>query len=484
MDARTDSKHIPLCVDLDGTLVSTDTLWEAVVAVLFRNPLMLFSVVAWALAGKARLKHEIAARHGADPAEWPYSPELLSWLRAEKASGRRLVLATGAAGRTAAAIAEHLALFDEIVHSSEEENLTGPRKRDLLVKRFGLSGFDYVGNSRDDIPAFEAAREAIVVAPDRAVRRWHRQNGGRLIEGAARDWKTALKAIRIHQWLKNVLVFVPLMLSQEYANPAVLMAAVAAFFAFSFAASSVYILNDLTDLKNDRRHSTKCRRPLASGTMTIPHGVGIAVLLAASSFLLALTLPLAFLGVLAVYAVVTTTYSFLLKRKLLVDVFTLASLYTLRIVAGAAATGMAFSFWLLAFSIFFFLSLALVKRYVELDELLKAEDTCPETKGAGRGYYAIDFEMVGQAGIASTFSAALVLALYVHSGEVSVAYATPWLLWPLCPLILYMLLRIWMLARRGLVQDDPVVFIMRDWRSQLVMACGAVLVVAASLVQL
>jgi 4-hydroxybenzoate polyprenyltransferase len=394
------------------------------------------------------------------------------------------VLATGAAGRTARAIAAHLDLFDEVVHSTVERNLTSRQKRDLLVERFGEAGFDYVGNSRDDLAVFDAAREAVIVSPDRAALAWHRANGGRLIKGAERNWKTVLKAIRVHQWLKNVLILVPVVLNQEYASLQVIGAAILAFFSFSFAASAVYVLNDLTDLRNDRKHTTKRARPLASGALSIPNGVAIGAALASASLILALMLPPAFLGVLVFYAAATTTYSFVLKRKLLVDVFTLASLYTLRIVAGAMATGTEFSFWLLAFSIFFFLSLALVKRYVELDELVQAEGERRDKKGVGRGYYAIDFEMVGQAGIASAFSAALVLALYVHSEEVALMYPTPWLLWPLCPLILYMLLRIWMLARRGQMHDDPVVFIMRDWRSQLIMCFGAVLVIVANLVAL
>ena len=485
MDARTEARHIPLCVDLDGTLITTDTLWEAVVVLVFRNPLIVFRLFAWALAGKARLKHEVAARYVIEADSWPYHGPLIDWLRGEKAAGRRLVLATGAAGSTASAIAAHLDLFDEVLHSDRERNLTSRRKRDLLVERFGLSGFDYVGNSRDDLAVFEAAREVTVVSPDRAAAHWQQAHGARLLESAPRRGiRTVFKAIRVHQWLKNVLIFVPLVLNQEYASLGTALAALVAFFAFSFAASAVYVLNDLTDLKNDRKHKTKRKRPLASGALSIPHGVMIGCGLALASLALALTLPWEFLGVLIVYAIVTTTYSFVLKRKLLVDVFTLASLYTLRIVAGAMATGTVFSFWLLAFSIFFFLSLALVKRYVELDELVKAEGESIGSKGVGRGYYTIDFEMVGQAGIASAFSAALVLALYVHSEEVSLMYGTPWLLWPLCPLILYMLLRIWMLARRAQMHDDPVVFIMRDWRSQLVMGFGAALVVTASMLTL
>jgi hypothetical protein len=400
MDARTEARHIPLCVDLDGTLITTDTLWEAAIALVFRNPLIVFRLVAWALAGKARLKHEVAGAlcdRGRCLALSRIADRVAANGKSHPAAAS--CLRRVPTGSTAAAIAAHLDLFDEVVHSDRERNLTSRQKRDLLVERFGLSGFDYVGNSRDDLAVFEAAREVTVVSPDRAAARWQKAHGARLLDGAPRrGFRTVLKAIRVHQWLKNVLIFVPLVLNQEYASIGTALAAVVAFFAFSFAASAVYVLNDLTDLKNDRKHKTKRNRPLASGALSIPHGVMIGCGLALASLGLALTLPWEFVGVLVVYAVVTTTYSFVLKRKLLVDVFTLASLYTLRIVAGAMATGTDFSFWLLAFSIFFFLSLALVKRYVELDELVKAEGESIGSKGVGRGYYTIDFEMVGQAG--------------------------------------------------------------------------------------
>ena len=323
---------------------------------------------------------------------------------------------------------------------------------------------------------FESARKAIVVAPDRAARRWATAHGAEIAVERRVNARLLLKAMRVHQWLKNALLAVPLVLHHELLNISLLASVIVAFFSFSFAASFVYILNDLADLENDRLHHRKKERPLASGRLAIPSGMGLACVLLAASLALALLLPLVYLGVLFIYIAATTAYSFVLKRKLLVDVFTLAGLFTLRIIAGAAAIASDLSFWLLAFSIFFFLSLALVKRYVELSEITSEEGS----KKLGRGYYAVDFEMIGQAGISSAFGAALVLALYVNSDEVQQMYAMPLLLWPLCPMIVYMLLRIWMLARRGQMHDDPVVFIISDWRSQLVAAVGAILVLAAA----
>lgn len=477
MDARTETRHIPLCVDLDGTLLAADTLWEGAAIVLLRNPLMFFPMILWILKGKARLKHEIAARSGRQAADWPYREAVLARLKHESETGRQVILVTGAAESVARGVADHAGMFSSIMHSSPDLNLTSHRKRDLLVANFGESGFDYMGNSRDDIPVFDAARRAIVVAPDAAAEKWRRSHDAERLDTGKTSHLAALKSIRVHQWAKNVLIAVPLALNHDILRLEAIVATVMAFFAFSFLASAVYVINDLSDLANDRRHPKKRNRPLASGQMSVPMGAAIAACLVFASLGLASMLPLEFAGVLGFYALVTTAYTFVLKRKLLVDVFTLAGLYTVRIIAGAAATGAGLSFWLLAFSIFFFLSLALVKRYVELDEFEgKAGNAVP-----GRGYSSVDFDMVGQAGISSAFTSALVLALYIHSKEMEEMYSLPWALWPLCPLVLYMLLRIWMLARRRMLHEDPVVFIMRDWRSLVTMAIGGVMVLIGAI---
>ncbi|HEV7318896.1 MAG TPA: UbiA family prenyltransferase [Ensifer sp.] len=472
MDARTETRHIPLCVDLDGTLLAADTLWEGAAILLLRNPLMLFPLLFWLVKGKARLKHEVALRSGRKAEDWPYRQVVIDRLTEEKQSGRELVLVTGAAPSVAKDIADHVGLFASVMHSTHDLNLTSSRKRDALVERFGDGAFDYMGNSRDDIAVFEAARRAIVVAPDAAAEKWRRNHDAERLDTGKASMLVPLKSIRVHQWAKNVLIGVPMILNHEVLHVDAIVSVVIAFFAFSFLASAVYVINDLSDLANDRRHAKKRHRPLASGQMSVPTGLVLAGCLVLASLALTLLLPWKFAGVLAFYACATTAYTFVLKRKLLVDVFTLAGLYTTRIVAGAAATGTELSFWLVSFAIFFFLSLALVKRYVELHEF----DDKDGGNVPGRGYLAVDFEMVGQAGVASAFTAALVLALYVHSKELQDMYTTPWALWPLCPLVLYMLLRIWMLARRGMLHEDPVVFIMRDWRSQLTMLIGALLI--------
>ncbi|OLP60079.1 prenyltransferase [Xaviernesmea oryzae] len=478
MDVRTESRHIPLCVDLDGTLLATDTLWEGIAVVLMRNPFLVFHLLYWLSRGKGRLKHEIAARTGRCAKDWPYREAVLRRLERERESGRQIVLVTGAAESIARDVSDHTGLFTAILHSSNDHNLTRNRKRDALVARYGEAGFDYMGNCADDVPVFKAARRAIVVAPDGPAERWRRRHDAERLDLGPQSAIAALKCIRMHQWAKNVLIGVPMVLNHDILHIDAVINTILAFFAFSFLASAVYIINDLSDLTNDRNHPKKRYRPLASGQISVPMALSLALCLVLASLSLSALLPIEFAGTLAIYVVATTAYTFVLKRKLLVDVFTLAGLYTMRIAAGSAATQTDLSFWLLAFSIFFFLSLALVKRYVELDEhVARAEDVLVP----GRGYRPVDFEMVGQAGVASAFTSALVLALYVHSKEMMEMYALPWALWPLCPLVLYMQLRIWMLARRRMLHEDPVVFIMRDWRSLVIMSIGAMLILAGAL---
>jgi len=478
MDARSERNAVPLAVDLDGTLIATDLLWEGIFLLLRRNPLCLFLLPFWLLSGgKARLKCEIADRVDLDPAGLPYRQELLVRLREERSGGRYIVLATAAPKRFADAIAAHLGVFDRVISTDRDCNMASRRKTQALIEAFGDGGFDYAGNSRADLAVFDAARRAIVVAPDRAAARWQGKHGGELLPARKPTLRTILKMLRVHQWVKNALIFVPMVLSHEYFNLPLILACAIAFISFSAAASAIYILNDFFDLSLDRRHPTKRHRPFASGLLSMPFGIVSMAVLLAVSFSTALLLPPIFMGVLAIYLAATTAYSLSIKRMLLLDVLTLAGLYTLRLLAGCAATGIEVSFWLLAFSIFFFLSLALVKRYVELrsTELPEGE------RIAGRGYRAEDQEIVAQAGMASAFSSALVLALYIQGNSVKELYEYPFLIWPLGPIVLYLTMRIWILARRDEMHDDPIVFIIRDWRSQLVAGFGAVLLFAAGL---
>ncbi|NDV86888.1 UbiA family prenyltransferase [Aurantimonas aggregata] len=469
MDARAPQTERPIFVDLDGTLIRSDLLWETLFLVARQRPVALLRVPGWLFEGKARLKAELAHSCELDPALLPYREEVVALLRREKAAGRTIILATGANEKLAHAVADHLGLFDAVMASSDTVNLTSERKLDRILAEHGEHDFDYVGNSHEDICLLEKAATATVVAPDKAAHSWQTRTGSARIDAEPGAARAAIKAMRPHQWLKNVLVFVPIALTHEFLDLQMLLAGFLAFVSFSAAASAVYILNDLLDLTADRRHKTKRRRPFASGRISIPTGLKLAGGLLALSVGVAAILPIEFAVVLAAYIVTTTAYSFFLKRMLLIDVLTLAGLYTTRIIAGSEAAGAESSFWLLAFSVFFFLSLALVKRFTELQDF----GIGAHRSKTGRGYVDADLETLSQAGMSSGFAAVLVLALYIDSPAIREHFAVPYLVWPLCPLVLYIIVRIWILARRNEMHEDPVVFIMQDWRSQMMIGLGA-----------
>ncbi|MBO1041644.1 UbiA family prenyltransferase [Brucella pituitosa] len=471
MDERLKSQDVPLAVDLDGTLIATDLLWESAFVLLKKNPLFLFLLPIWLLSGKAHLKQQIARRIVMDASLLPYRQEFLEYLRQEHANGRRLVLATAAADPLAQAVASELGIFETVLATTGKNNLSSHAKARALTEHYGLKGFDYAGNDRADIAVFEAARKVVVVAPDRAAARFQKANGGRLFEKSAAGIKSYLKMLRVHQWLKNLLVFVPAILAHTIFFPDVLLASILAFIAFSAAASAIYILNDIIDLPLDRQHTRKRSRPFASGALSIPFGLKVSALLLLIAAATCFFLPPIFALVIGLYLVATTAYSLVLKRALLVDVICLAALYTLRLLGGTAATEIPQSFWLTAFAMFFFLSLALVKRYVELQHSTVTE----KDRIAGRGYRPEDRDIVGQSGVASGFTAVVVLALYINSAAVQELYTYPWLIWPLVPIVLYIIIRVWILAHRKEMDDDPVVFLANDWRSQAVIAIGAVL---------
>lgn len=477
MDQRLKSTDRPIYVDLDGTLLRTDLLWESLFQALRRKPEVILALFGWLLNGIAYTKARLAEAADIDVTSLPYRSEVVDRLKDEKALGRRLVLATGSTDSLAQAVAGHLGLFDAVLASDEATNLTSERKLARIRAEADANGFDYYGNSHHDICLFGAAVEATVVAPDRAASQWQAQSGAERIEAADSQVKAALHAMRPHQWIKNTLVFVPAILDHEIFHGAVLLSAFLAFLAFSLAASAIYILNDLMDLEADRKHSSKYKRPFASGRLSVPAGLLLALGLVATAFALAAFLPIEFAGVLMLYLFITTAYSMAVKRMLLLDVFVLAGLYTIRVLAGGVAASIEYSFWLLAFSVFFFLSLALVKRFTELQQVGETASRAV----TGRGYRHVDLEAISQAGMTSGFAAVLVLALYIQSPAIEQAYSFPELIWLLCPLILYIIMRIWILARRNEMHEDPIVFILRDWRSQLMIGCGALLFLIAAI---
>ncbi|MEP3430130.1 MAG: UbiA family prenyltransferase [Roseibium sp.] len=476
MEQRFDVSNRTIYVDLDGTLLRGDLLWESLFQAIRKRPGTLLAIFGWILNGIAYTKARLAEVADIDVEILPYREELVEQLRDLKSKGRHIVLATGSSQKLADGVAAHLGIFDAVLASDEETNLTAGRKLKRIQSECDSVGFEYYGNSRQDVCLFEAAAEATVVAPDSAADRWQKQTGANRIEDSHSELKAAIKVMRPHQWLKNTLVFVPAVLDHQIFVASVFFSALIAFFAFSFAASAIYIVNDLLDLDSDRRHPTKRNRPFACGNLSVPAGLGLAVVLIGASISLSAFLPVQFAAVMAVYFATTTAYSFAIKRMLLLDVFVLAGLYTVRVLAGTAATGIESSFWLLAFSVFFFLSLALVKRFTELQQVGEKATRA----STGRGYRHSDLEPISQAGMTSGFAAVLVLALYIQSPEIQVGYTLPELIWLLCPLVLYIILRIWILARRDEMHEDPIVFIMRDWRSLAMIGCGGLLFLVAA----
>ncbi len=459
----TNPAPVPLCVDLDGTLIRTDMVWESLVRALRRNPLYLFAALAWWCRGRAYLKQELARRVEVPVENLPYTESFVSFLRAEKAAGRKLVLVTASDMSPAKRVAEHAGLFDEVLASDGKTNLRGDTKGRTLAERFGKGGFDYAGNSSVDLGTWPYGREAVIVngSPSLIRRAAALTKIGPTFDCQTSFLPALLKALRPHQWLKSLIVFVPLLTSHHLLDAVFLKPALWAATAFALCSSAVYVLNDLLDLDHDRGHPTRRLRPFAAGTLPLPMGLGLAPILFAVAFGLAAVVSLRLLAVLTAYTLLTLAYSWRLKQIVLLDVFLLAGFYIIRLVAGHEATGIPYSAWLLVFAMFIFLSLALVKRFRELQGLRERN----HVNAAGRGYVAADLDLVATLGTGSGWLAALVLALYVNSQEVRVLYAHPTLLLLVCPLLLFWVSRIWLIAHRGAMNDDPVVFAIKDWVS-------------------
>ncbi|MGH8783298.1 UbiA family prenyltransferase [Paraburkholderia sp.] len=465
----------PLVVDLDGTLIRSDVLIESGFAFLKAAPHRFYEPLLWlAQEGKPGLKARLANATHVDVTVLPYDATVLEWLKAERKAGRTLVLATASHERYAQAIAAHLGLFDRTFATHDSVNLSAHNKREALVAEYGEKGFDYAGNSHDDVVVWQSAERAYVVNPSNGVERAAHKIGNveRVIESRPPTLKIWAKSLRLHQWLKNLLIFVPLLAGHRLSHPDLAIAALLAFLAFGLCASSVYLLNDLLDLEDDRHHPVKRRRPLASGALPLTWGIALFPALLVSAFAIAWALlPWRFSAVLLGYYTLTLAYSIFLKRQVMVDVVVLALLYTIRIIAGTAAVATHLTFWLLAFSMFIFLSLALVKRYAEL-HLMKERGLM---KTRGRGYVASDLPLISSLGTASGYLAVLVLALYIQDAKTAGLYRHPQVIWLACPLLLYWVSRTWMIAHRGLMHDDPIVFAARDRVSLFTVAlCGAV----------
>jgi len=455
---RRDAPDVVLAVDLDGTLLHTDTLAESVIFLLRHHPAKFLAALYWLMCGRLRLKQEVAALVCLPPEHLPYNSALLEYVRQEHSRGRRTVLATAAHQTVAEAVARYLGCFDLVLATTADKNLKGNAKREELVRLFGKGNFDYVGDSPADIPVWQSSRVA------HAAGRMKRVPSAALAEGAlpgptfprpATSAGDVLRALRVQQWVKNLLIFAPALLN-HFINPAILQMLGLAFLSFSLTASGTYIVNDLFDMDADRRHHRKRHRPIASAALSIRLGAAIALVCFAVGIGLGAHIGRGFLACLVFYGLLTVFYSIFLKNKPVIDVVALAVFYTIRLYAGGLAASSWISPWLIQFSVFLFLSLAFVKRYSELFRLEKSVDSI------ARGYRVGDLEIISQAGVASGFIAGLVLALYVNAPETRLLYHRPEFLWGLCPIFIYWITRAWLVAHRGNMDDDPLVFAFHD----------------------
>ncbi len=454
--------ELVLVVDLDGTLIASDMLHETFWASLAKDWRTVFTAPLALMKGRAALKSSLQATGEVQVDALPYNQEVIRYIEAWKKKGHKTALVTASDQMIADQIAEHTGLFDEVHGSDGTLNLKGKNKAEFLKKRYGAGGFAYMGDSHADLDVWQHAAKAIAVNASGRVRKKLEALSceKEYLQTSDVSPKAYLKALRPHQWLKNILVFLPMIAAHNFSSGVVLNS-VLAFISFCLIASSVYVVNDLLDLKADRAHPRKRNRPFASGSIPVSHGLAMAIALLFTGFAVAIAANWAFVGIMLVYFGVTTAYSVSLKRKLIVDVCTLAGLYTLRTIAGAVATGIELSVWLLAFSIFLFLSLAAVKRQAEL------VDSANRGKlgASGRGYHVDDLPLMSQMAITAGYLSVLVLALYLNAPVVVELYASPTLLWGICPILLFWISRIIMLTHRGHMHDDPIVFAATDRNS-------------------
>ncbi len=468
---------LPLCVDLDGTLLRIDSLHESAFSAAFHDWRVLARIPGWLAKGRAHLKAELASRWRFDPATLPYNGPLLEHLRSERDAGRQLVLCTAADRSIAERVANYLGIFDEVISSDGHTNLRGKAKAAALRQRFGERGFVYAGNDSMDFPVWDSASEAVLVNARSSVRRdaQARYRVATIFDDHDSTRGALVRAMRPYQWVKNALCIVPPIAAGD-ASARAWIGSLAIAAAFCLIASGIYLLNDISDLAADRAHPRKSRRPFASGKSPIAAGLVLAPVLILIGLLIgAVTSGL---PVLIIYLAVSLTYNFWFKEKPLIDVFTLAALYTVRLFGGGEASGHVVSLWLLGFSSFLFLSLGLIKR---VSELRRLRATASPSNALRRGYTVEDIAVLEMFGVAASFTSALVLSLYVQSDAALGLYGNPAMLWGAIPLLLFWQCRLWLSTTRSRMHDDPILFAVRDWVSWAVFACLAAVVGIARL---
>ncbi|MBS1538913.1 MAG: UbiA family prenyltransferase [Bacteroidetes bacterium] len=471
---------IPLVVDLDGTLIATDCLWESLLILLKEKPIYLLYLPWWIFKGKFYFKKRVTDCTYLNISVLPYRQHILDYIQVARLNNRQIILATATDMRIAKRIGEYSGIFVDII-ATETNNLSGKIKLQKIKELHPLDEFDYIGNSNADLPIWKESRRAIIASSSKSlidkVRTIH-PDVEVLPENSDSRVTTFFKTIRVHQWIKNLLLFVPLFLAHRLSETDTLFKTFIAFISFSLCASSVYILNDLFDLESDRQHPHKKNRPFASGIQQIPTGILLVPLFIIISSIIAwVGVSLDFVFVLWAYLFITTVYSFRLKKVVIVDVLLLAGLYSFRLYAGSVAGSVFLSPWLVAFAIFFFLSLAFVKRYSELLLIFSVNNS----QATGRGYYSSDSEIVKTVGMSCGLISVLVFALYMNSREVTKLYHHPQLLWLIGICLLYWIIRVWLIAHRGEMHDDPIIFSIKDKASYLIVVLMIGILILASL---
>ena len=455
-----------LFVDLDGTLINGDSLWESFVLLIRKKPVAAVISLLSLFRGRAAFKKAVAQQIDYTPEIFHYNDDVVSFVRQEVRKGNSAVLATAADQIIANFVSNHLGCFSDIIASDGNNNLKGNHKlsaiRNYISNNSASNSFGYLGDSKSDRPIWSAATRVIVVASstDLAQKIAGHIYVDTILKKPKASWKDYFGALRIHQWVKNTLIFVPLLLSHQFEDVEKGVMALLGFLCFGLCASATYLWNDILDLPADRRHPRKQFRPLASGKMSIRAYLAVSCLLLILSFCFSLLmLPPQATFILLGYIALTLSYSFFIKEKLLLDTMMLGLLYAYRIFYGGIVTNILVSDWLVAFSLFFFLGLALVKRY---SEITAKPLNGPSNKIHGRGYYTSDREIIGVLGVSASFLSILILALYITSPTVMILYHHPQALWCVCFIMIYWVSRIWVLCHRGHMPDDPITFALRD----------------------
>ena len=468
---------------LEGAVLRTGTTAELALALLRRRPWMLLAMLGWLLRGRAEFRDRVARQAVFDPASLPYRRPFLAFLRREAASGRAIFLVARSKSDVARAIANHLGLFSDVIEIEHDETPRGETIAKALCVRFGSGDFDYAGSGHADIPVWRTARRSVIVAPSSQLLKnqmWHSQTADVLcpddrISGRYVD------ALRPGRWIKNLLIFIPLLDAANRSSAQFVVSSYLAFCAYCLIASAGYVANDLADLGADRRHAVKHRRVFAAARLSIPRAFLLFAGLAAAGFGLSLFLSPLLAGWMAVYLTLSLSYSLWLKKTLILDILALTSLTMHRILTGfIIAAGMP-SFWLLLFAGFFFFGLAMLARYGELKSSRFSGSRLATRASA---YRPGDLDILASFGLAGGYLSAVILALYAITPDAHATFRTPQALWLLCPLLLYWVSRVWIFARRGRVPEDPIQFALKDPASLYVVLASAGIFLAAALMRL